>query len=68
MKPLPFTDDQVAALRSAAAMVPPDARSELLRLIVSFIEFEGDTASAATFDRALNFARDYLICARRDCC
>jgi hypothetical protein len=39
----------------------------LLKLIASYLEFEGDLASGASFDRALRFAVDNLS-ARVGCC
>ena len=33
---------------------------DLLKLVAGFLEFEGDVASAAAFNRALTFAVDHL--------
>jgi hypothetical protein len=68
MRALSLTDQQLNELKLAAATVPVEARGDLLKLVAGFLEFEGDVASAAAFNRALDFARDYLISARRDCC
>jgi len=57
--PLAFTDAQLNELRLAAATVPPAQRSDLLKLIAGFLEFEGDF-NDASFSRALNWALSAL--------
>ena len=60
MRLLSLTDDQLAQVRSTAATLPVEARDDLLKLIAGYLEFEGDFASAAAFNRALHFALDAL--------
>jgi hypothetical protein len=60
MRALSLTEPQLNELKLAAAMLPVEARGDLLKLVAGFLEFEGDTASAAAFNRALDFAVDAL--------
>jgi hypothetical protein len=67
MRALAFNDDQLTQLRSTAAMLPVELRTDLVRLVAGFMQVEGDLASGASFDRALRFAVDNLS-ARVSCC
>ncbi len=55
MRALAFTDNQLAELRQAAAMLAPALRSEFLRMVVGFLEVEGAVTDAAV-RRAIAFA------------
>jgi hypothetical protein len=58
MRALSFNDGQIGQLKASVAMLPPELRADLVRLVVGFMEVEGDLASPAVFDRALRFALD----------
>jgi hypothetical protein len=60
MRALSLTEPQLNELKLAAATLPLELRGDLLKLVAGFLEFEGDVASAAAFNRALTFAVDHL--------
>jgi len=60
MRPLSLSDDQLSQLRATAATLPVEQRGDLLKLLAGYLEFEGDLASAAAFNRAVSFALDAL--------
>jgi hypothetical protein len=68
MPPLSLTDQQLNEVKLTASTLPVELRGDLLKLIAGYLEFEGDLTSAGAFNRALQFALDHLVLARRDCC
>jgi hypothetical protein len=55
-----LTDDQLTELKLVASRLPRALRGDLLRLIVGYLQLEGDEASDPAFARAVNFALSAL--------
>jgi hypothetical protein len=57
----------VSLSEHAAGGLPVELRADLLRLLVAFLELEGEVTDAG-FHRALNFAVEQLPSGATTCC